>query len=300
MDSGARPTILERLRDAFPDSSGRRRRAWLAAGRVRLGGRVVRDPRTPAPTDQPVALGAPPPPALAPPLRLVHEDEALLVIEKPAGLLTIATAHERERTAYHLVWRYLAAGRPPRRPFVVHRLDRETSGLLVVAKSVAVKRRLQADFAAGRVERGYVAVVEGAVAAAEGTLRDLLVEDRALRVRPARGPRPAAGGRARIAVTHYRVLERRGAVTVLALTLGTGRRHQIRVQLAALGHPILGDRPHGARHDPLRRLALHATRLAFRHPVSGRAAVFTSPPPPALERVGRPRAGRVDPSPGVR
>ncbi|HZS33629.1 MAG TPA: RluA family pseudouridine synthase [Methylomirabilota bacterium] len=291
MDSGARPTILERLRSAFPDSSGRRLRAWLAAGRVRLGGRVVRDPRTPAPTDEPVALGAPPPPALAPPLRLVHEDEALLVIEKPAGLLTIATIHERERTAYHLVWRYLAAGRPARRPFIVHRLDRETSGLLVVAKALAAKRRLQADFAAGRVERGYVAVVEGAVAAAEGTLRDVLVEDRSLRVRPARAPRAAGSSRARTAVTHYRVLERRGDVTVLALTLGTGRRHQIRVQLAALGHPILGDRPHGARRDPLGRIALHAARLAFRHPVSGRPAVFTSPPPSAFERIGRARAG---------
>ena len=129
-------TILARLRAEFPASSGRRLRAWLVAGRVRVAGVIVRDPRTPvAPADR-VTLGAAPPPALSPPLRLVHEDSALLVIEKPPGLLTIGTEHERERTAYRLVWAYLKGARPPRRPFIVHRLDRETSGLLVIAKTL--------------------------------------------------------------------------------------------------------------------------------------------------------------------
>jgi 23S rRNA pseudouridine1911/1915/1917 synthase len=281
-------TVLARLRAAFPDSSGRRLREWLAAGRVRVGARTVRDPREPAPLDQPVTLGPTPPPVLPLPLRLVHEDEALLVIDKPAGLLTIATERERGRTAYRMVWDYLAAGRPPRRPFVVHRLDRETSGLLVVAKSPAAKRVLQADFAAGRVERGYVALVEGAVAAEQGTLRDVLVEDRGLRVRPAPDRPPRRGERARVAITHYRVLERRRDVTRVALTLGTGRRHQIRVQLAALGHPVLGDRAHGARRDPLRRVCLHAARLGLRHPTTGQRLVFEAPCPPGFDRVGRP------------
>jgi 23S rRNA pseudouridine1911/1915/1917 synthase len=281
------PTVLARLRAEFPASSGRRLREWLAAGRVRVGGRVVRDPREPAPASAPVRLGPPPPPVLAAPLRLVHEDAALLVVDKPPGLLTIATERERERTAYRLVRAYLGAARPPRRPFVVHRLDRETSGLLVVAKSPAAKLRLQADFAAGRVERGYVAVVEGRVADDQGTLRDLLVEERALRVRPAHPDRRRPGGRARHAVTHYRVLERRRAATLLAVTLGTGRRHQIRVQLAALGHPVVGDRIHGARLDPIRRVCLHATRLAFRHPETGEPLAFDSAPPAPFGRIGR-------------
>jgi 23S rRNA pseudouridine1911/1915/1917 synthase len=281
------PTVLARLRAEFPASSGRRLRQWLAAGRVRLGERVVRDPREPAPAGLPLRVGAPPPPALPPPLRPVHEDAAILVVEKPAGLLTIATEHERERTAYRLVRRYLAAGRPPRRPFIVHRLDRETSGLLVFAKSPAAKQRLQADFAAGRVERGYVAVVEGVVGADQGTLRDLLVEERALRVRPAHPDRRRPGERVRHAITHYRVLERRRATTLLAVTLGTGRRHQIRVQLAAFGHPVAGDRVHGARLDPIRRVCLHATRLAFRHPETGQPLAFDSPPPAPFGRVGR-------------
>lgn len=286
----APPTsVLARLRAEFPDSSGRRLRAWLVAGRVRVGGQVVRDPRTPVDASDPVTLGPPPPPALAAPLRLVHEDEALLVIEKPPGLLTIGTERERERTAYRLVWAYLKAARQPGRPFIVHRLDRETSGLLVVAKTPEAQHRLQAQFAAGAAERQYVAIVEGVVATNEGTLRDVLVEERSLRVRPADPNRPPPRrGRARVAITRYRVLERRADVTRVALRLGTGRRHQIRVQLAKLGHPVVGDGRHGARRDPLRRLCLHATRLAFRHPGTGAPVEFHSAPPAEFGTVGRP------------
>lgn len=281
--------ILARLRTEFPDSSGRRLRQWLAAGRVRVGQRIVRDVREAVPPDQPVTLGPPAPPALALPLRLVHEEDGFLIIEKPAGLLTIATERERERTAYRLVWSYLAARRPPRRPFIVHRLDRETSGLLVVATTIDVKRRLQDQFARRAVERIYVAVVEGAVRTETGTLASVLVEDRGLRVRSVqrRRSRPAQRDRGRHAVTHYQVLERRREATLLELTLGTGRRHQIRVQLASGGHPIVGDRTHGARHDPIGRLCLHATRLGFRHPTTEVPLRFASPPPPSFDRVGR-------------
>jgi 23S rRNA pseudouridine1911/1915/1917 synthase len=129
-----------------------------------------------------------------------------------------------------------------------------------------------------------VAIVEGRVAADAGTLEDRLVQDRALRVRLAAGD--GAGGR--VAVTRYRVRERRSAVTVLDLALETGRRRQIRVQLAALGHPIVGDREHGAATDPLRRLCLHATVLGFVHPATGRAMRFESAAPAAFARLGRP------------
>jgi 23S rRNA pseudouridine1911/1915/1917 synthase len=288
-DAGQHP-LLDRLRAQFPESSGRTIRAWLATGRIRVEGRVARDGREPVHPATRVELGPPPPPVLPPPLRLVHEDSDLLVIDKPVGLLTIATERERERTAYRLVWDYLAAQRPPRRPFVVHRLDRETSGLLVVAKAVAAKRALQAQFAARRVDRHYEAVVEGLVRDDGGTLDSVLVETRNLRVRatghrpggPSR-PQPLAGQRA---ITHFRVLERRGDTTRLALDLGTGRRQQIRVQLAEWGHPIVGDRAHGSRRDPLRRLCLHATRLGFVHPTTGRRLQFESPAPAAFARIG--------------
>jgi 23S rRNA pseudouridine1911/1915/1917 synthase len=208
-------------------------------------------------------------------LRLVHEDEHIVVIDKPPGLLTIATATERERTAYRLLQDRAAAGRSGR-IFIVHRLDRETSGLLVFARSPAVKRALQAQFEARTVERVYLARVEGVVGAVAGELRGALVEDRALRVRAV-----PAGGRSKVAITRYRVLARSRDESLLELTLVTGRRGQIRAQLAALGHPIVGDRAHGSRRAPGGRVWLHARRLGFVHP-GGERVVFESPPPPGF------------------
>jgi 23S rRNA pseudouridine1911/1915/1917 synthase len=222
---------------------------------------------------------------LSHPLRLVHEDDQLLVIEKPADLLTIATESGQERTAYRLVFAYLQSKRPPVRPLIVHRLDRQTSGLLVLAKSTAVKRDLQSQFAARTVTRGYVAVVEGRVTSDAGTLEDRIVQNSALHVRRA-GPGEEG---ARLAVTRYRVRERGPTTTVLDVTLGTGRRHQIRVQLAALGHPVVGDRAYHAATDPVRRLCLHATTLGFVHPATGAVVRFESPVPPAFARAHRRR-----------
>jgi len=192
--------------------------------------------------------------------------------------LTIATERERERTAYRRLRDWIA-GRSPdaSRLFIVHRLDRETSGLIVFAKSPAAKQHLQAQFAARTAERVYVALVEGVMTQAEGSLSSRLVEDRSLRVREAE----RGGGKE--AITRYRVLERRRATTLLELRLVTGRRAQIRAQLAAAGHPIAGDGQYGGRTDPLKRLALHATRLAFVHPRGGRVS-FESPMPAAFGR----------------
>lgn len=262
-------TLLERLRELFPEASRRSLKQWLEGGRVTVNGRVQRDGRGAVGASDQVALGGPARPAFPSALRLVHEDDELLVIEKPAGLLTIATENERERTVYRLLWDYLAAKRPPRRPFIVHRLDRETSGLLAFAKSPECKRILQAQFEARAVERVYVAVVEGRVEAERGTLRSRLAQGRALHVRPSRAGKEA--------IAHYRVLARRGRTTALELSLGTGRRHQIRVQLAALGHPVVGDPLHS--RDRSGRMRLHATRLGFVHPATGDRVSFESAPP---------------------
>jgi 23S rRNA pseudouridine1911/1915/1917 synthase len=207
--------------------------------------------------------------------RIVHEDRDLVVLDKPAGLLTIATATERERTAYAWLRARLSARRPPERVFIVHRLDREASGLLVFAKTPTAKRQLQAQFASRAAGRVYVARVEGRWARDEESLRSYLYESRALRVHEARGP-----GRGQLAVTHVRVLRRRSHSTLLELRLDTGRKHQIRVQLSARGHPIAGDRRYGA--STRGRLALHATRLAFDHPSSGKRLEFDSRAPRAV------------------
>jgi 23S rRNA pseudouridine1911/1915/1917 synthase len=272
-------TLGERLRALFPEASGRAHKQWLASGRVRVDGRACRDPRTPVAPGARVEVGeraAVRPTGLALGLQLVHEDASILVADKPPGLLTVASEGERERTAYRAVWEYLAATRSGARPFIVHRLDRETSGLLVFACTPAAKGRLQEQFAARAVERGYAALVHGRVREEHGTLVADLVQDAALRVRTR--PRGRDTG-ARTAITNYRVVARRRDTTVLELTLDTGRRQQIRVQLAELGHPIVGDRAHGAPAAPGGRLCLHACRLGFTHPTTGARMRFESPPP---------------------
>jgi 23S rRNA pseudouridine1911/1915/1917 synthase len=275
-------TLLDRLSTLFPEASRRSMKQWLAHGRVRVNDAVARRPDAPVTEGDRVVLGKPAPPPLRGPLRIVHQDERLLVVDKPAGLLTIATEREREKTAYRQLTAHLAAAAGPRdrrQPlFVVHRLDRETSGLLVFARTVGVKRALQEQFAKRSVERVYVAVVEGVVRADRGTLRSRLREDAGRRVREAR--RPDDG---REAITHYRVLARGKDATRLELRLATGRRGQIRAQLAAMGHPIVGDAAYGSARDPLRRVCLHAARLGFVD--DGQPRTFESPVPAGFSRL---------------
>jgi 23S rRNA pseudouridine1911/1915/1917 synthase len=213
-------------------------------------------------------------------LKVVFEDESLIVIEKPENLLSMASANERERTAYALLTNYVRGGRPrrPERVWIVHRLDREASGLMVFAKTKEAKLILQANW--GDAEKRYLAVVEGHPPADEGVLRSHLDENSPFKVY-----RAPSSKRTRLAVTHYRVLKRRGEYALVELTLETGRRHQIRVQLADVGCPIVGDRKYGARTNPARRLGLHATLLQFQHPLSGELLRFESQLPRNLARL---------------
>ena len=270
---------------------------------------------TPAPRhDTPLAAGAivrislgkhsPAGTVLPSGMEIVHEDESILVVNKPAGLLTIATDAEKTRTAYAQLNSYVRE-RSPRgdgRIFIVHRLDRETSGLLIFARTEAAKSSLQRHWKA--VTKKYHAVVEGIPEEPHGTLRSALVEsDSSMRVHATDDPRDDA----KFAVTHYRVLRKGAETALLELTLDTGRKNQIRVQLAEAGHPIVGDEKYGAVTDPARRLALHATELNFRHPESGESLSFRSPLPdklrsllhsrPASVERSRPTAERSHPTP---
>lgn len=268
-------TLSDRLRALFPESSGRSLKQWLESGRVEVNGRVARDGRAVVRAHDRVELGGRGRVPFPKGLGLVYQDDEIVVVDKPARLLTMATERERDRTAYRLLWDYLQAQRPRARPFIVHRLDRETSGLLVFAKSPEAKQHLQAQFEERTVQRVYTALVKGHVREQSGTLESRLVEDRSLRVHTAR----SAEGKT--AITRYRVLARGQDTTLLELSLDTGRRRQIRVQLAAIGHPIVGDREHGGPGGQFRRLCLHATRLGFIHPGSGKAMRFESAAPAA-------------------
>jgi 23S rRNA pseudouridine1911/1915/1917 synthase len=218
-------------------------------------------------------------------LRIVHLDDAVVVVEKPPGLLSMGSEREKEKTAYRILHAHLKAlmKTPLQQIYIVHRLDRETSGLMLFARNEAVQNALQRNWK-GVIKR-YLAVVEGMPVEAQGTLKDRLLESKSLIVR-----RVEEGGE--LAITHYRVLRAKGDRSLLELTLETGRRNQIRVQLAALGHPVAGDRKYGAKTDPARRLALHACELKFRHPVSGLAMEFHSALPPRLKTLIEGRATR--------
>jgi 23S rRNA pseudouridine1911/1915/1917 synthase len=255
----------------------------LAAGRVSVNGVVARSPHAAVAAGDVIDVGPRPRPADLPRgLALVHEDDDVIVVDKPAGLLTIATERERRRTVYaHLTARARRRD-PSARVFVVHRLDRLASGLLVFATGVAAKRALQAQFAAHTAERTYLAVVVGRPARDGGTIASRLVEDVPGRVRETRDP-----DRGRAAVTHWRVVRRGADLTLLEIRLETGRRNQIRVHLARLGHPIAGDSAYGATVDPFGRLALHAHVLGFDHPRTNERLRFVSAPPRAFATLRR-------------
>ncbi|MBF6570293.1 MAG: RluA family pseudouridine synthase [Candidatus Binataceae bacterium] len=208
-------------------------------------------------------------------LKIVHLDDAIVVVNKPAGLLSMGSPREKDRTAHRLLNEYLkaSANSKMQQAFIVHRLDRETSGLMMFARSVAIQAALQDNWKS--ITKRYFAVVEGQPAAPQGTLTDHLIEDASMTVR-----RVAQGGE--IAITHYRVLHGGAIRSLLELTLATGRKHQIRVQLAGLGHPVAGDKRYGAKSDPARRLALHSCELRFDHPVSGQAVELRSALPERL------------------
>ena len=208
---------------------------------------------------------------------IVLEDDALIVLDKPPGMLTVATDAEKTDTAFARLSAHLTA-RGLGRPFVVHRLDRETSGLLLFARSAVVRDLLQSNW--GEVKKTYLAVVEGKPQRDEGMVDNFLLEGRDLRVRAVR-----KGSAGRRAVTHYRVLASHGRYSLLEVVLETGRKHQIRVHLTGLGCPVIGDPLYGSASDPAGRLGLHAQRLSLDHPTSMRRLELEAPLPAVLRRV---------------
>jgi 23S rRNA pseudouridine1911/1915/1917 synthase len=212
-------------------------------------------------------------------LEIVYEDGEILVIRKPAGMLTVATVDEKERTAYAYLRRHLKDHNPKQRLFIVHRLDKFASGVLVFAKSEGVKSMLQSVFSRHEIQRKYWAIVEGNVKKDHGTIRSYLAQDRSLRMHSTDDKR-----RGKSAVTHFRVLRRLPNITALEVTLETGRKNQIRAHLSEMGHPIVGDHAYGSKQDPLGRLGLHAFQLGFMHPTRGTPLTFQTEPPPEFLR----------------
>ena len=207
-------------------------------------------------------------------LPVLFEDDHLIAIDKPDGLLTVATESEKLVTAFVLLTTML-----PNRPAVVHRLDRETSGVLLFAKSPAMKEKMQATWETA--EKTYLAVVEGSPMQVSGVIDNFLFEEKNLNVKASRFDSPGA----KRAVSRYRVVKAGPKCSLVEVVIETGRKHQIRVHLAGLGCPIVGDDRYGAKFRIAKRLGLHAHRLAFVHPVTNKRIVVESPMPKALLRI---------------
>ncbi|WP_395715901.1 RluA family pseudouridine synthase [Prosthecobacter sp.] len=280
--------LLPFLLANWPEVKRTRVKQWLKFGSVRVNGKpITRHNHELRPGDKieikveraPQKAAKPLPPGL----EIIHEDDAIIVLNKAAGWLTVALDSGKGRTAYAALTDHVRATDPRNRVWIVHRLDRDTSGLIVFAKTEPFKRILQQNW--HKFDKTYLAVVEGVIKRDSGTLRCHLNEEFSLRVRSV-----PPGDDTREAITHFKVLQRTADRTLVELKLETGRRHQLRVHLSDMGHPIVGDTPYGAKTDPAKRLALHATELKFVHPATDEKMTFTLPLPGVLMKLIHPSA----------
>ncbi len=213
-------------------------------------------------------------------LTILYEDAELIVIDKSAGLLSMASDKEKAQTAYHLLTDYVRKINPRNRIFIVHRLDRDTSGVMLFAKNEAVKHRLQDAWKEIVVERVYVAVVEGRVEKREGTIKSWLKETKTRLMYSS-----IKAGDGLEAITHYKVRQATTKYALLEVRLETGRKNQIRVHMKDIGHCVIGDKKYGSKANPIGRLGLHAHILTFNHPISGKLMRFESEVPQKFLRL---------------
>jgi 23S rRNA pseudouridine1911/1915/1917 synthase len=287
------------LASTLPTLSRERLKALISAGEVTVAGQVLRDPSRKVAGGEAVAVAVPAPvPAEAQaqdiPLVIMFEDEHLLVVDKPAGLVVHPAAGNLDGTLvnallHHCAGRLSGIGGVAR-PGIVHRIDKDTSGLLVVAKTDRAHEGLAKQFAAHSVERAYLAVVAGRPVPSAGRIEGALARSAANRQKMA----IVADGRGKHAVTHYRMLGPLKEAATVECRLETGRTHQVRVHMASIGHPLLGDPAYGRTrpvHRPalqqlgFERQALHARTLGFQHPCTKEKLTFESPVPPDIQEL---------------
>lgn len=215
-------------------------------------------------------------------LKIVYEDDDIIVVEKGYGLLSMGNDKKPDNTAYSILRDYVKWTNPLNKIFIVHRLDRDTSGLMMFAKSMEAKEKMQHNWNNMVLNRVYVAVVEGEPAEKEGMVKSYLVENSRYEVYSTDDPK-----KGQLAVTRYRTIQTNGKYSLLELELDTGRKNQIRVHMHDLGHPISGDTKYGAEKSPLHRLALHAKTLRFIHPITRQIMDFSSRVPGGFMSITR-------------
>ncbi len=215
-------------------------------------------------------------------LKIVYEDDDIIVVHKGYGLLSMGNDKIKEGTAYSILKAYVKEKDPRNKIFIVHRLDRDTSGLMMFAKTIEAKEAMQHNWNNMVIERKYLAVVEGKVEKPEGVIKSYLAETSQFEVYSTQNPKEG-----QLAVTRYRAVASGNGYTMLEVSLDTGRKNQIRVHMKDLGNPIAGDKKYGAKSSPIHRLALHALTLRFVHPITRKDMFFETPVPASFEKMIR-------------
>ncbi len=207
-------------------------------------------------------------------LDIIYQDKSIIVINKRYGLLTVASAKERYNTLFHQVLTYEKQKHKSNKVFIVHRLDRDTSGIIVFAKTEKVKKILQDNWEEYAKTREYLAIVEGTLKEKKGTIKSWLRETSTFLTYSSNRENDG-----KLAITNYQVINNKKNISVLKVNLLTGRKNQIRVHLNDIGHPILGDKKYGSKINPLKRLGLHAQKLELIHPITKELMIFEAKTP---------------------
>ena len=212
-------------------------------------------------------------------LEIIYEDKELIVINKPSGLLSISGGNEKENTAYHLVSEYLKSKNKKAKVFVVHRLDKDTSGVLMFAKNEEIKNKLQNNWNKIVYKRGYLAIIEGKLNKKSGTIKNYLDESKTQMVYITNNKK------GKLAITNYQVLKEARYNSLVKIFLDTGRKNQIRVHMQSLGHSIVGDKKYGATTNPIKRMGLHSHIFAFVHPDTKKKMIFEAKLPEEFKKM---------------
>ncbi|MCQ2252546.1 MAG: RluA family pseudouridine synthase [Bacteroidales bacterium] len=279
--------LLELLLEKINDRSKTKVREMLKSGRVVAGGIAT------SAFDFPVKRGMEirilPKPKLMregginnSQLDILYEDYDVIVINKKEGLLSVGTDGDKENTAYHIVNMHVKKGGRNHHIYVVHRLDRKTSGVMMFAKSMAARDTLRNNWSEMVMERSYYAVVEGVPQYKKDSIKSYLTEDKMLKIHSS-----FINNGGQMAVTNYEVLQSNDEYSLVKCNLDTGRKNQIRVQMSAIGHPVAGDAKYDAQTNPLKRVCLHAATLQFKHPKTGKVMKFEVPVPNGFFKVVR-------------
>ncbi len=267
--------LLARLQELYPDSSNATLRSWIKEERILVDGVPAKRSGDEVAEDTKITLVAR---AVRMPhdLKILHQDHDFIAVEKPCGLLSVATNFETKKTVHAILKEYFR----PKRVHVVHRLDQDTSGILIFALHEQMRDQLKVIFEKHEIDRQYEAIVEGNMMATKGRWESYLYEDAVYKVYSTKNP---AGGEQ--AITLFERLCVLPGYTHLQLTLHTGKKNQIRVHCSDAGHPVAGDKKYGAQTDPAKRVLLHAHRLSFLHPLTKKRVSFESPMPEAFVKM---------------